>query len=346
MVKSERVVSRYRQAMEFPSEKALNDYLKDHPDADKAQHKVNEGKAKGGPDDKSKGRSKAQPPPIPDAAKPKPPSKPPSKPPPVPDDAKPKVKPPAAEKPKPPQKLPPRPVRTKPETKTPEAKPKPTWKDRFKDLSEKASKSLAAAPATVQQFFKDDVYRGEAIKAAKASLVKTQGKVVNSLVESAKHEVKEYKSASEGVGRVLAGKKMTKHQTTAFKTVASHMAIMAASVALAASGPLGVSAAIAKGLATRIAAKAVSRSVENLHILGELGHVGHGVVEFLSHIAAEGKKKKMSPDDAMAMLVMASVSKELDALTDEDLKAALEEDEATDKKASERVVTRFIAGQL
>jgi len=343
MVKSERVVSRYRQAMEFPSEKALNDYLKNHPDADKAKHKVNEGKAKGGPDDEGgKGRSKAKPPPPPGGK---------SKPPPVPEAAKSKSKPPSkpvpeAAKPNPkspPSKLPPIPVRAKPPD---EAKPKPTWKDRFKDLSEKASKSLAAAPATVQQFFKDDVYRGEAIKAAKASLVKTQGKVVNSLVESAKHEVKEYKSASEGVGRVLAGKKMTKHQTTAFKTVASHMAIMAASVALAASGPLGVSAAIAKGLATRIAAKAVSRSVENLHILGELGHVGHGVVEFLSHIAAEGKKKKMSPDDAMAMLVMASVSKELDALTDEDLKAALEEDEATDKKASERVVTRFIAGQL
>jgi outer membrane biosynthesis protein TonB len=199
---TERVVQRAtRQAKEFTSPEALREYLKEHPDADKAKHTV---KKPGGP-------GKKQPPPIPDAAKKKQ----------VPPAPKPEVK---KEEPKAP----------KPEAKKPEAKKphhdehgdhdeheapkgaKPgrleTWKDTLKGLSDAAQSFAKSAPKAIKSFLGDHEFRKNTLKEAGSHLAKTPKKMLDNLVDTAKHEVKEFKDAAAGVKSVLSGGKMTKHQ--------------------------------------------------------------------------------------------------------------------------------------
>jgi hypothetical protein len=232
-----------------------------------------------------------------------------------------------------------------PESGTDSAKPGFTWKGRFKGLSENASKFVSGSAKSFRHFLGDDDFRHEALKEARGALTRAPGKIAASLLETAKHEVKDFKYASSGVKSVLSGGKMTKKQKTAFTEVASHMALAAASASLLASSPLVGAALFAKSLAAHLAAKSVSRSVEKLHILGEVGHVGHGLAHLISHIAAEGKKKQMmEPEEAMVKLVMAAVAKELENLTDKDFAEILEKcgEESEMTKTASRVVTRFL----
>lgn len=340
-----------KRALDFSTPEALRKYLKDHPDADKARHKVVKPEARQTKEEpsgkprqpgKEEAPTKSKPPPIPEEAK----KKTKAKPPPIPEEAK-RKKPEIKEPPKP----------KDPESKEPSGKPeatesgtdstKPgfTWKGRFKDLSDKASNFVSGSAKSFRHFLGDDDFRHEALKEARGALTRAPGKLAASLVETAKHEVKDFKYASSGVKSVLSGGKMTKKQKAAFTEVASHMALAAASASLLASSPLVGAALFAKSLAAHVAAKSVSRSVEKLHILGEVGHVGHGLAHLISHIAAEGKKREMmEPEEAMVKLVMAAVAKELDNLTDKDFAEILEKcgEESETTKTASRVVTRFL----
>ena len=48
-----RVAARYQMATEFPSDKALKEYLREHPQADRSKHTVSDGKEEAQPEKKS-----------------------------------------------------------------------------------------------------------------------------------------------------------------------------------------------------------------------------------------------------------------------------------------------------
>jgi hypothetical protein len=103
----------------------------------------------------------------------------------------------------------------------------------------------------------------------------------------------------------------------------------------------------AKGLAQHVALKSVKKSLGNLHLLNEMGHIGHGVAHLIDVIASEGDDKKGSADEAMAKLVMAAVAKEIDQLTDEDFAEVLNSmGESGDKKTAAVVVERYLASRI
>lgn len=354
---AERVVARIMLAKEFDTEKALREYLKQHPEADPKRHTVKDTKQQR-PETEAPAKPKR-----PGLPKPPPPAgKPPAKPPPLPGQ-RPKGVPPPLPKKKPapqaPDKAPEKAKPAKPpaEAKKPSEKPqeaeKPKgrfdgWKTRFKSLSESAQSFVEKAPKAVKHFLGDDEFRKNTLKEARSALTKAPGKIVKSLTETAKHEVHEFKTASAGVKNVMSGKKMSKKQKEAFRAVATHLSIAGAASAFMATGPLMGAGLFAKGLATHVAAKSVHKSLANVHILQELGHVGHGVAHLISHIASEGKSEGDDPttaDEAMTRLVLAAVAKEIDQLTDEDFQEVLNSmgQETTDKEASERVAARFLA---
>lgn len=333
---AERVVSRatIHQAKEFTSPEALREYLKQHPDADKARHSV---KKPGAPGAKQEVPGKPKPPPIPEEAKKK------KGPPPIPDEAK-KPNAPAVQKGAPKAK-----PHDEHETKPP-AGAKPgrleAWRDRLKGLSESAQNFVKSAPKAVKAFLGDPGFRKYTLKEAGSHLAKSPKGLINRLVQTAKEEVHEYKAAASGVKKVLSGGKMTKHEKKAFRTVATHLAIGGAAAAFAATGPLAGAAVFAKGVARHLAVKSVKKSLENLHLLDELGHVGHGVAHFLEHIASE--KEEMDPDEAMTDLILACVAEEIENLSDEDLTEVLnqlEDDDSNESKTAARVAARFLLGQ-
>lgn len=329
-VSAERIVLRW--AKDFPTEDALRKYLKEHPDADKAKHHVDKSQKQGPkPEEKAKPRQPGLPKaPPPAGAKSQPPEVPKAKakPPPIPEAAKRKQAPkPESKGQAPPAKAqqPQAPVAPP----TPKVAPKPgrldVWKSRFKGLSESASNFVEKSPKAIKHFFGDDEFRKRALTEAKDAITKAPKRIGHSLVEAAKDEVHEFKTASAGVKQVMTGKNMTKKQKHAFRAVATHMAIGATAAAFAASGPLAAAGLFAKSLAVHVAAKSVKKSLGHVHLLQEMGHIGHGVIHLIEHIASEDpdSKKLPSPDDAMAELVMACVAKEIDALTDEDLQEVL-----------------------
>jgi hypothetical protein len=212
----------------------------------------------------------------------------------------------------------------KPEEEKPkEEKPKPSWKDKLKGLGDKAKAFMEKAPAKVQQFVSDPDTRKKALTDATDALKKAPAKYAKSLVETAKHEVKEFKAAGEGIKAVLKGGKMNDHQKKAFKTVVTHVAIGVAAAALTASGPLAAAGAFGKGLAKHIAMKAAAKSLGSIHVLQELGHIGHGLEGILGHLASEDKEPNV--DDVLGKYVSALVAKEIEGMTDEDVTKALKD---------------------
>lgn len=348
---ADRVVRRasLKNAFEFSSPEELKKYLQEHPKADKTKHTVQKGKPSSG---RPVEKSKSKPPPLP------------------PDAVKSKVKPKEAptskapSPPKPPKVEPPKAVK-KPEDEAKaqheDAGPEEgeghseehgeaatlhkSWSQRLKGLSESATSFVKKAPKAFQNFFADDDFRREAIKEARGALTKAPGKIVKQLIDTAKEEVHEFKTAASGVKRVLSGKKMSKHQKHAFKQVAFHMALAGTAAALAASGPLAGIAIFGQSLAKHLAIKSVSRSLANLHVLEEVGHVGHGVAHLMHFIGADGKKKSVDPDEAMAKLVMACVVKELESLSDKDYTEVLNS-MGSEKTAAQRVADRFLSASL
>lgn len=350
----ERVAARAVTAKEFSTQKELQEYLRLHPEAKKQNHSVK----KPGPQKPGK-----TPPPIPPQAKkpaPKPAPAPAAKkaPPPLPPKAKAPAPAPEAKKPAAPAPEAQPPVEAKPHAEhAPDqghgehgehapAGPKKTWKERFTELSDGAKNFVRKAPHEVRQFISNPQVRQEALKSAQSHIAAAPKKAVHRLVETAKHEVKEFKDAAEGVKAVMSGGKMSKHQKHAFKTVATHLAIATAAAALTASGPLAGAAAFAKGMARHVAAKAVHHTFEKAHLLDELGHIGHGISHLMEHFASEGPAPQLNPEEVMGNFVMAAVAKELEKLTDDDIMAALNGmgEEQIQKEAARRVVARFLDG--
>jgi len=236
---------------------------------------------------------------------------------------------------------------------TPES-PKKNWKQRLEGLGDKARDFVAKAPKEVKRFLEDDGFRRKTLQGIHKSLVTAPEKFAKGVVNTVKHEVHEYKEASHGIASALRGKKMSAGQKKAVKTVATHLAIGIAAAALTSSGPLGAAGALIKGMSRHIALKAVSRAMGHLHVLDELGHIGHGVEGLMSHLASTGNPQVMlfryaeeaskggepDTDEVLGNFITASVAKELENFDDDALDSSLGyldegDDESTEEEPAE-----------
>jgi hypothetical protein len=231
-----------------------------------------------------------------------------------------------------------------PESKKPQGEtdqhgeaPKKSWKERLQGLGSKARDFVSNAPKEVKKFIEDDGFRRQTLQGVHKALVSAPEKFAKGVVNTVKHEVHEYKEASQGVASAIRGKKMTPGQKKAIKTVATHLAIGVAAAALTSSGPLAAAGALAKGMSRHIALKAVSRALGHLHVLSEIGHIGHGVEGLMSHLASTGNPQVMlfryaeeaskggepDTDEVFGSFIIASVAKELENFDDDALDSSL-----------------------
>jgi len=338
-----------RVAKDFPTEQALRQYLKDHPKADPSHHKVvdNAEQSKKRPEgpgepkkqpELDKGEQKSQKPAEPgqqERSKPELKLKQPNK--------KPKVVIPLGMG----KQVLPQPG------EEPDAKPEPkknlkdrlkdSLKSKFKGLSEKAKSFAGNLKDESKQFIADPEYRKETLKKTVKGIATSPVSYAKRLIKVAKHEAHEFKTAGQGIGEVLKGNKMSKEQKHAFKKVATHMAITATAASFAGPGLAAFGGAFGKAVGRQIAVKAVADALESIHILDELGHIGHGLAHVLQKLASEDKDE--SNEQKMAMLVLAAVTKHIHNLDDEMIQEALEDaakEEGTKEAAMVlRVVARY-----
>jgi len=223
------------------------------------------------------------------------------------------------------------------ETPKGEAEPKKSWGDRLKGLGQKARDFVANAPKEAKRFIEDDAFRRKTMQGVHKSLTEAPEKLVKNVVKTVKHEVHEYKEAGQGIASVIRGKKMSTSQKKAVKTVAVHLAIGVAAAALTSSGPLGAAGALVKGMSRHIALKAVSRALGHLHVLEEVGHIGHGVSGLMTHLASTNNPQTFlfraadeaaaggepNVDDVFGNFITASVAKELESFDDDSMEGSL-----------------------
>ena len=289
---------RYLEAKEFSNDKALKDYLRDHPNANPRNHTVAP-RPQPGPAKPSFKELAKKPKEVTDSPK-KAPEKGPEKP------------------------------EGKEEKSKPEG-PKKSWSERLKSMGSSVKEFISSAPKQVQKFISDEKFRKKTIQGAVSSLKSAPAKIVSRVVATAKDEIHEFKSAGEGVASLLKGGKMSGHQKKALKAVGTHLAIGFAAAALTASGPLAAAGVFAKGLVKHIAMKSVAKGMEKIHLFQEMGHIGHGVHRFFTHMASDDAAmgvlrtagKDADPEDVMANFFLAAVAKEMDDLSDEDIEKIL-----------------------
>ena len=215
--------------------------------------------------------------------------------------------------------------------------PKKSWKERLQGLGQKARDFVANAPKEAKRFIEDDAFRRKTLQGVHKTLTEAPEKIVKSVVKTVKHEIHEYKEAGEGISAAIHGKKMSPSQKKAVKTVAIHLAIGVAAAALTASSPLAAGGALVKGMSRHIAMKSVGRALGHLHVLQEVGHIGHGVAGLMTHLAstnnpqvflfraadevAEGGNPDV--DDVFGNFITASVAKEMDGFDDDAMESSL-----------------------
>jgi len=216
-------------------------------------------------------------------------------------------------------------------------KPK-SWKERLKTLSSKAQEFIKSAPKEVSRFLNDEQHRKAVATKASEALANLPEASVKRVIDTVKHEVHEFKEASEGIRAVLGGKKMNDHQKKALKTVAFHVGLTLAATTLTVSGgPLVGMAAFGKSMVRHVAMKAASNSLGHLHILDELGHVGHGIQHILHHTASE----KQDPDEVLVTYVSRLMADAIKDMKDDDLPDLLEGSVKESEKTAARVAKEF-----
>lgn len=280
-----RVASRYVEAFEFSSPEEREKYLKEHPKADPARHTVKQEKKPGKPKipEKEEGRPEA------------------------------KSEEPVEKGQKPPEQDP---------EESEEKERIPTGRkvvDALKGLSKGALAVLQSSPAGVKKFFQDESHRRKVLQGLHAAIEKAPRKMAQRLVDTAKEEVHEFKTAGEGIRAAWNGKPLSKHQKKAIKKVAIHMGITVAAAALTATGVAAGLGVVAKSFARQIAMKSVANVFEHVHVADELRHIVHGIADIAEKFAAQP-----TPSQVLAAVVMRSVQEELENFSDEDLKAILE----------------------
>jgi hypothetical protein len=226
--------------------------------------------------------------------------------------------------------------KTKHTVKSPEHhenKPKKSWSDIAKGLTLKAQSFVRNAPDEIKKFVNDEHFRSRALMAAHKALIESPEKFVGNAWKQAKHEVHEFKEAGEGIRSWMSGNGMSKEQASAFRKVATHVAIATAAGALGAGIATGAgAAAISKGVlgafisssAKKIVVKSVLKRLEHLPAFEEIAHIGHHLVELADKFAAEEETLK-DPEEVMQLLITAAVAKSIKELDPETLQEAIED---------------------
>lgn len=195
-----------------------------------------------------------------------------------------------------------------------------TMLSRLKGALKSVAQGLKNAPKEAQKFVADPEHRKSALKKGLQGLKKAPKAYARSLVEAAKHEVKEFKEAGSGIKAVMTGKKPSKSQKHAMRTVAIHMAITTAAAVLTTASPGLAGMAMGKALAKHIALKAAAEALGDIHVLQEVSHIGH---HFL-HFAADGETvEEISPEEAFSTLVTQKVIDYMKKIDDDSLAEGL-----------------------
>ncbi len=251
-----RIVGRIMLAMEHSSPAEMKQYLKDHPNADRKNHRVEKH------DEKEKTEEKGE--------------------------------------------------KKEEHGEGEHEAPKKSLKEHIKSLSEGAQAFVKNSPAEVKKFLTNDSHRRKTLMSAHSALVSAPEKVVKRVISTVKEEIHEFKEAGAGIKAVLSGKKMSAHEKKAFKKVAFHVGLTIAATALTVTGgPFAGMAAFGKSMVKHVAMKAASSALGHIHVLEEMGHIGHGVQHIIEKFAADGEAKKMNAEQTMVEFVMAAMAKEL-----------------------------------
>lgn len=217
-------------------------------------------------------------------------------------------------------------------------KPKKSLKERMQALKE----TVKSLPGAAKKFVEDHTHRKEVMGKAETSIKKSPGTYLKKLKETWDHEKHEFAETGKGIAAVMKGGKPTPGQKKAMKTVATHLAITTAAAALTSASPALAGLAIGKAMAKHIALKAAAKVLGDLHVLEEMGHIGHGIHHVLDKLAAdEGGDEKLSPEDAFSALIMKKVMEQMDQLSDEDIADILEETTSGQEKTASLVALRY-----
>lgn len=229
------------------------------------------------------------------------------------------------------------------EHKDHEEAPKKSLKEHLKTLSDKAQSFVKESPAEVKKFLTNDSHRRKTLMSAHGALTSAPEKVVKRVINTVKEEIHEFKEAGAGIKAVLSGKKMDAHQKKAFKKVAFHVGLTVAATALTVTGgPFAGMAAFGKSMVKHVAMKAASSALGHLHVLEEMGHIGHGVQHIIEKFAADGEAKKMSAEQTMVEFVMAAMAKEIKELGDNsEILGKMVEEAAKGKGSKEASMEEF-----
>jgi hypothetical protein len=230
------------------------------------------------------------------------------------------------------------------------AKKKPKGKGFFKGLSEKAKAFVTRSSESVQKFVSDTEHRAQVLEAAGKSILASPKTYAKRLVATTKEEIHEFKEAGGALKSLVQGKKLDHHQKKALKTVAIHMSIAVTAAALTSTGLLAGAAVFGKGMAQKIALKAAAHALENVHLVQEITHIGHGAHHLLHLVASEedGEKRKVEKvdhEEAFAILIMQSVIRAMKDLDDKDMAEVLEEASGEQEKQAWKVAAALPEGQ-
>lgn len=227
----------------------------------------------------------------------------------------------------------------------------------FKGLSEKAKAFVSHSSASVQKFVADGEHRKRVLKDAGKSILASPKTYAKRLVETARHEVHEFKEAGAALKHLAKGKPLEAKQKKVLRTVAIHMGVALTAASMGSTGVLAGAVALGSGMAKKIALKAALKSLEHVHLVQEISHIGHGLhglVDVVREMFAsqqqesedpeqdsedgEDDKGPVDPEEAFAILVMKFVIKEMENFSDEDMSEVLEEASGEQQKQAWKVL--------
>lgn len=288
------LLSVIKSARGFPSPQSLQDYLGDHPNAEKDKHWVEKSKQDGPSKPKSTGKPNQR-----ERNKGK---------------KKPRIwSPPAS---------------TKPNPKVEEAKkalakaPSHIVTEAIVQIvSPKVAEKVSAAPPDVQKFVYDHGHRNKVIKETAAAFEKG----VESLHVAVKSTLKDVKTtvthAGPGLKKMLSNQDLSEDEEVAIKKVVSHVAD-AVTAALSDAKPMrGIAKSLGNTFLKSITDKLVASASKEINTLLEAGSLAS---RLWSTFAGKKAGQDEDPTEAFALLVSDMMTKALkDGMSDDDLLDAL-----------------------
>lgn len=252
-----------RTAKEFATEKALSEYLREHPDADKSKHTVDKAeKSEGGKDEgESKGKSEGKK-----------------------DEGSKGLKGMAEGK-----------------AKEIQGKLKTLFAV-AKGIHKGVKEAIQAAPAKVQEFIVDPEARKKATSQAAAAIKKAPESIAKHIWESAKDELRDVKTAGKAVHKLFKKpiEEWTKEDKKALYSVAVYAA--GAALSAAGGGPIVAAGAVGKSFVSHVAMKTLSHVIDAGFLHFEAGESVFQAGELLKHFVMAGESEG-SDEDYEKMLI-------------------------------------------